>query len=184
MNYNNLFNQKLAALVLLGIFFSCAAIAQNNKEKKRIASCDETKEAFIEANGNMEELFANAYGYALFPGIGKGAVGVGGAHGEGVLYKGGQPVSRANMTQVTVGFQFGGQSYMEAVLFEDERAYNNFVEGKLKLSAQASAVAVTAGASLDAPYNDGVAIFTMVKGGLMYEASVGGQKFDVNEWKN
>lgn len=73
---------------------------------------------------------------------------------------------------------------MEAVLFQDQRAYDNFVEGKMKLSAQASAVAVTEGASLDAPYNDGVAIFTMVKGGLMYEASVGGQKFDVKKWKN
>ena len=184
MNYNKLFNQKTVAMALLLAFFSCVAIAQNNKEKGRIAKCDETKAAFIEENGKMKDLFANSYGFALFPGIGKGAVGVGGARGEGVLYKGGSPESRATMTQVTVGFQFGGQSYMEAVLFEDKRAYDNFVEGKLKLSAQASAVAVTAGASLDAPYNDGVAIFTLVKGGLMYEASVGGQKFDVNEWKN
>lgn len=176
--------RNLSAFTLVLALLSCAAFAQNNKEKDRIAKCDETKAAFIEENGNMSGLFSEAYGYAIFPSIGKGAIGVGGAHGDGVLYKDGAPQSRASMTQVTIGFQWGGQSYMEAVLFEDQRAYDNFVEGKLKLSAQASAVAVTAGASLDAPYNDGVAIFTLVKGGLMYEASVGGQKFDVNEWKN
>ncbi len=184
MNYWKFLNQRVAMLVLLSAFFSCVAFAQNNKEKDRIARCEETKAAFIEENPKMKDLFSGAYGYAIFPSIGKGAIGIGGAHGDGVLFKDGSAQSRSSMTQVTVGFQWGGQAYMEAVLFEDKRAYDNFVEGKLKLSAQASAVAVTAGASLDAPYNDGVAIFTLVKGGLMYEASVGGQKFDVKEWKN
>jgi lipid-binding SYLF domain-containing protein len=184
MKYQTHFFNKLVAAVFVMALISMVSYAQNNKEKDRIAKCEETKAAFIKSNEKMEDLFKKAYGYAIFPGIGKGAVGVGGAHGDGVLYKKGKPVSRASMSQVTVGFQLGGQSYMEAVMFQDERAYNNFVEGKLKLAAQASAVAVTEGASLDAPYNDGVGIFTMVKGGLMYEASVGGQKFSVNEWKN
>lgn len=179
-----LFNQKsLGILAALLFAFNCA-IAQNNKEKERIAECQEIKSEFISTNDKMSEFFNNAYGYALFPSIGKGAIGVGGAHGNGVLFKGGAPQMRASMTQVTVGFQWGGQAYSEVVFFEDQRAYDNFVEGKLKLAAQASAVAVTAGASFDVKYNDGVAIFTMVKGGLMYEASVGGQKFDTNQWKN
>ena len=183
MNTQNFLN-KVSGLTLILVFFSCLAFAQNNKEKDRIARCEETKAAFIEENGKMEGLFSDAYGYAIFPSVGKGAVGVGGAFGEGVLYQGGSPKMRASIAQLTVGFQAGGQAYMEVLLLEDKRAYDNFVEGKLKLSAQASAVAVTAGASLDAPYNDGVAIFTLVKGGLMYEASVGGQKFSTNEWKN
>ena len=184
MNYLKLINQKFALVTMVLVMAGLTAIAQNTKEKERIAECGEVKADFIAENDKMGPLFANAYGYAIFPSIGKGAVGVGGAHGNGVLFKGGAPVQRASMSQVTVGFQWGGQAYMEVVLFQDQRAYDNFVEGNLKLSAQASAVAVTAGASLDAPYNDGVAIFTMVKGGLMYEASVGGQKFDVNNWKN
>ncbi|MEM9325657.1 MAG: YSC84-related protein [Bacteroidota bacterium] len=102
----------------------------------------------------------------------------------GCFSKDDDPQYRATITQVTVGFQAGGQAFSEVVLFVDERAYTNFVEGKVKLSAQASAVAVTAGASLDAPYNDGVAVYTMAKGGLMYEASVGGQKFTTKDWKN
>jgi lipid-binding SYLF domain-containing protein len=184
MKFQSNFLNKLAAALFVMVLVSLVSYAQNNKEKDRIAKCEETKAAFIKSNQKMQGLFDEAYGYAIFPGIGKGAVGVGGAHGDGVLFKGGKAMSRATMSQVTVGLQLGGQSYMEAVLFQDERAYNNFVEGKLKLAAQASAVAVTEGASLDAPYNDGVGIFTMVKGGLMYEASVGGQKFSVNEWKN
>lgn len=181
--FNNLFPNVIVAFCVI-LFFSGNITAQNNKEKDRIEKCQETKQAFIEANDDMTGLLSKAYGYAIFPSIGKGAIGVGGAHGDGVVFHGGAAQAPVGMTQVTVGFQLGGQTYMEAVLFEDKRAYDNFVEGKLKLSAQASAVAVTEGGSLDAPYNDGVAIVTMVKGGLMYEASVGGQKFDVKKWKN
>jgi lipid-binding SYLF domain-containing protein len=184
MKYQINFLNKLAAVVFVMALFSASVFAQNNKEKERIAKSQETKAAFIETNDKMANFFNNAYGYAIFPSIGKGAVGIGGAHGNGVLYKGGAPQMRASMSQVTVGFQWGGQAYSEVVFFEDQRAYDNFVSGKLKLAAQASAVAVTAGASFDVKYNDGVAIFTMVKGGLMYEASVGGQKFDANKWKN
>ena len=184
MKLSNTFIPNAITAICVILFFSGNIEAQNNKEKSRIKKCQETKQTFIDANQDMSGLFSKAYGYAIFPSIGKGAVGVGGARGEGVIFQGGAAQAPATMTQVTVGFQLGGQSYMEAVLFQDKRAYDNFVEGKLKLSAQASAVAVTEGGSVDAPYNDGVAIFTMVKGGLMYEASVGGQKFDVKKWKN
>jgi len=184
MNLSNLTCRKSFFVLVSFFLISSVVTAQNSKERKRIEKCNEAREAFIEAHKKVSDLLSNAYGYAIFPSIGKGAVGVGGAYGDGVLYKSGEPQSRASMTQLTVGFQWGGQAYMEAVLFIDERAYDNFVEGKLKLSAQTSAVAITEGVSLDAPYNDGVAIFTLVKGGLMYEASVGGQKFSVNEWQN
>ncbi len=184
MNYQTFFNQKLAAITFGLALFSLVAVAQNNKEKERIAAAKSTKAAFISENDKMSQFFSGAHGYAIYPSIGKGAIGIGGAHGNGVLFKGGAAQSNTSMSQVTIGFQWGGQAYMEVVFFEDSRAYDNFVEGKLKLSAQASAVAVTAGASFDVKYNDGVAIFTLVKGGLMYEASVGGQKFDVKDWKN
>ena len=183
MKYQQL-TRQLAMLGFALLVCGTVAFGQNNKEKERIAAAQETKAAFIKTNDKMSQFFNTAYGYAIFPSIGKGAVGVGGAHGNGVLFKGGAPVMRSSMTQVTVGFQWGGQAYSEVVFFEDQRAYDNFVSGKLKLAAQASAVAVTAGASFDVKYNDGVAIFTMVKGGLMYEASVCGQKFDSNKLKN
>jgi lipid-binding SYLF domain-containing protein len=125
----------------------------------------------------MEKIFADAVGCAVYPTVGKGAIGVGGAHGNGWVYQGGKLIGKSSLTQVTVGFQLGGQAYSEVVLFQTQQALDNFKLGHLKLDAQASAVAVTERASRDLAYRDGVAIVTMAKGGLMYEASVGGQKF-------
>ena len=93
------------------------------------------------------------------------------------MYQGGKLIGKSSLTQVTVGFQFGGQAYSEIVFFQTKQALDNFKLGHLKLDAQASAIAVTARASADLAYRNGVAIVTMAKGGLMYEASVGGQKF-------
>jgi len=121
--------------------------------------------------------FSEAHGYAVFPTVGKGAVGVGGAHGSGDVYEGGHIIGHATLTQVTVGFQLGGQAYSEFIFFHDKTALDDFTKGQFELDAQASAVALTAGASGDMPYRKGIAIVTMAKGGLMYEASVGGQKF-------
>ncbi len=145
-----------------------------------------------------KELMNSAYGYAVFPTIGKGGVGVGGAYGKGRVYEKGKYIGDTSMTQVTVGLQLGGQAYSQIILLEDERALKEFTSGNFEFGAQASAVAITAGAQAhgtttgssagasggkrDATtagkYNKGMAIFTVAKGGLMYEASVGGQKFN------
>jgi lipid-binding SYLF domain-containing protein len=131
---------------------------------------------FKEKDPGMARVFADAYGYAVFPTVGKGAVGIGGARGKGWVYQHGHLIGRSTLTQVTIGFQLGGQAYSEVVFFKDPAALENFKLGHLKLDAQASAVALTARASADLAYRNGVAIVTMAKGGLMYEASVGGQK--------
>ena len=125
----------------------------------------------------MEKIFSDAVGYAVFPTVGKGGLGIGGARGKGWVYQRGGLIGRSTLTQVSIGFQFGGQAYSEIVFFQTRQALDNFKLGHLKLDAQASAVALTARASTDLAYRNGVAIVTMAKGGLMYEASVGGQKF-------
>ena len=125
----------------------------------------------------MEKHFNEAYGYVIFPNVGKGAIGVGGAAGNGIVYEGGKEIGAAKLTQVSIGFQWGGQAYREIIFFENKAAMDDFKGNNFEFAAQASAVAVTAGASADANYEDGVMVFTMQKGGLMYEASVGGQKF-------
>jgi lipid-binding SYLF domain-containing protein len=132
---------------------------------------------FEKADSGMRRLFATAAGYAIFPTVGKGAIGIGGARGKGWVYRRGALIGSTSLTQVTIGLQLGGQAYREVIFFKDQTALDDFCRGNFELSAQASAVAVTAGASANAKYNGGVAIFTMAKGGLMYEASVGGQKF-------
>jgi len=132
---------------------------------------------FKEKDPGIADVFASAAGYAVYPTIGKGGIGIGGARGKGWVYEGGHVIGRSTMNQVTIGFQFGGQVYSEVVFFKTQAALDNFKLGHLKLDAQASAIALTARASADLAYRDGVAIVTMAKGGLMYEASVGGQKF-------
>jgi len=134
---------------------------------------------FKEEDPSVQRFFDAASGYVVIPTVGKAGFGIGGARGKGVLYEDGAVTAVVTLTQLSFGFQWGGQAYSEFIFFEDDVALNDFKRGNYELGAQASAVAVTAGASTDANYNSGVAIFTQAKGGLMYEASVGGQKFKV-----
>ena len=126
--------------------------------------------------------FSSASGYAVFPGIGKGGLGIGGAAGKGTVYKGGTAVADVKMSQVTIGFQAGGQKYAEIIFFKNADTYDDFIAGNYEFAAQVSAVALTSGASADASYKDGLLVVTMAIGGLMYEASVGGQKFKVTPY--
>ena len=135
--------------------------------------------AFKESDPTIQKFFDSSVGYVVIPTVGKAALGVGGARGKGILYEGGAPTAVVTLTQLSFGFQGGGQAYSEFIFFEDAGTLDNFKHGNFELNAQASAVAITAGASADAAFNGGMAIFTQAKGGLMYEAAVGGQKFKV-----
>lgn len=145
----------------------------------------------------VQPFFKTAYGYAVFPKIGKGGIGIGGAHGKGQVYRGGPVSGTTKMTQLTIGLQLGGQAYSQIIFFENKRAYEVFTSGNFEFGAQASAVAITAGASAQssstgesasatgggtagaqrASYYKGMAVFTHAIGGLMYEAAIGGQKY-------
>jgi lipid-binding SYLF domain-containing protein len=154
--------------------------------------------ALFKNAGQGAALFKSSYGYAVFPTIGKGGIGIGGAHGKGRVYQQGKYVGDTSMTQISIGLQLGGQAYSEIIFFEDQRALNEFTSGNFGFSGNVSAVAITAGASASAGtegsttagasggkkdattaggYQKGMAVFTIAKGGLMYEASVAGQKF-------
>jgi len=134
---------------------------------------------FKEKDPNIQNFIDTSAGYVVIPTVGKAGLGIGGARGTGVLYEGGAVTAVITLSQLSFGFQWGGQAYSEFIFFEDGATLSNFKKGNYELGAQASAVAITAGASSDANFNGGMAIFTQAKGGLMYEASVGGQKFKV-----
>lgn len=171
-------NSPLFLTLMLTLTVSVSGMAQSQKKVEEIrADAREAKEEFLKADWKMEKHFKNAYGYVIFPNVGKGAIGIGGAAGNGVAYEQDEEIGMAKLTQVSIGFQWGGQAYREVIFFENKAAMDDFKANKVELSAQASAVAATAGASADANYKEGVMVFTMQKGGLMYEASVGGQKF-------
>jgi lipid-binding SYLF domain-containing protein len=159
-------------------------------------SCSDTANLFRKA-GQSGQFFKTAYGYAVFPTIGKGGVVIGGAYGKGCVYAQGKRVGDTSMTQLSIGFQLGGQGYSEIIFFADERAFKEFTGGNFEFGADATAVAITyaagasakstgasAGASVTkneattaGQYHKGMATFYIVKGGLMYEAAVAGQKF-------
>jgi hypothetical protein len=141
---------------------------------------DETKEAMkalLDGNPDIKAHFHSAYGFAVFPKITKGGLGIGGAGGHGLVFDNKTVIGESKLAQATFGLQAGGQQYMEVIFFEDQPALDRFTAGKVKFSGQASAVALKDGASVDIDYQDGVAIFTKTIGGLMAEASVGGQSF-------
>lgn len=176
-------------LVALASFSEAFAGWDPAKAEQERKAAEETIAKFKEKDPGMERFFDNAWGYAVFTTVGEGALIVGGAHGTGVVYKTmrisgvmhpyqakGEVVGRSKLTQGTVGLQAGGQSYSEIIFFKDKAAFESLKDGKLKLAAKASAIAVTAGASADAAYEGGVAVFTMGKGGLMLQAAVGGQE--------
>ena len=131
----------------------------------------------IKSDPGLKKFFDEAAGYAVFPTVGKGAIGVGGAYGRGELYGAGQLEGYCALTQASIGLALGGQAYTELIFFETKVALDRFKTGNFAFAAQASAVALKAGASANAKYTDGVAVFTMGEAGLMYEASIGGQKF-------
>lgn len=173
----------IAVLILslagLGPVGARADEATTKKEQQDLLSSNvqASVELFKRTDSKLGAVFATAAGYAMFPTVIKGAVGIGGAHGTGEVFAKGNRIGTATLTQVTVGAQLGGQEYGELIFFETQAALDEFVKGEWAMSAQATAVAAADGAAATARYEQGVLVFTLAKGGLMFEASVGGQKF-------
>ncbi|WP_238696246.1 YSC84-related protein [Thiomicrorhabdus sediminis] len=158
---------------------------------------EDTIRAFRKAP-QSRAFFEHAYGYAVFPTIGKAGFFIGGAYGQGRVFEQGRYSGNVEMTQATIGFQFGGQAFSQIIFFQDQRAYDEFTSGNFEFGAQASAIVITAGANAEAStkgtsatgnignqyvkaegqYYKGMAVFSIAKGGLMYEATLGGQKFN------
>jgi lipid-binding SYLF domain-containing protein len=182
------FFKLVLALILFGACFSRVAIADSYSITISVFKQSEAVQPFFE----------NCYGYAVFPTIGKGGFWIGGAYGEGKVYKSGKITGTTSLTKLSIGFQFGGQAFSQILFFQDKRAYDEFTSGNFEFDASASAVAITAGAQAKAGtegataganagqikvtqaktgYRKGMAVFVHAKGGLMLEASIGGQKF-------
>jgi len=183
---------KTYRLIVISIFLlmTCAVSAWADEYT-------DTIEVFKKSDA-VEPFFASCFGYAVFPSIGKGGIGIGGAYGTGQVYAQGVPTGTAKMFKGTIGFQLGGQVFSQMIFFEDKRAFDDFTSGEFEFDAGVSAVAITAGAQAKVgsggstagasagpatgaqaktSYRKGMAVFVHAKGGLMYEATVGGQKF-------
>lgn len=183
INYLNLKTMKTQFLikmtgVVIFALFSMNIMAQvGGWNPELVKDSKAALDKMIEKTPKLQTLYDESYGYAVFPTVTKGGIGIGGAVGKGVVYQNHEIVGSSQLKQASYGLQLGGQQYSEVIFFENKDAYDRFLNGKLKFDAQASAVALKSGASIDAAYADGVAVFTNTKGGLMYEASIGGQHF-------
>lgn len=173
----------IGQLTLISTFASAAA---------SLEKCLDTLGKFKEL-GNVPELLAESYGYAVLPTIGKGGIGIGAAGGTGCVFREGKHTGKVSMGQITIGWQLGGQAYSQIILLKNADTFNDFTKGQFEFGVDVTAVALTygaqAGASTKGPsasagdtkavgaWKRGMAVFTLTKGGLMYEASIGGQKF-------
>jgi lipid-binding SYLF domain-containing protein len=170
--------KKSQFLLLLSVVLPLALSAQIGGWKADLV--EDSQKALVKMIEQKPKLLSykdKSYGYAVFPRITKGAVGIGGAGGKGIVFKNDKPTGQSTMSQASIGFQLGGQQYVEVIFFENKKAYDKFTNKKVKFSGQASAVAIKPGASVDIAFKNGMAVFTQTKGGLMYEASIGGQHF-------
>jgi hypothetical protein len=164
------------ALPLLAVL-SFPALAKAEDPSVAIKKAEEAVALFKKTDPSIDRFFGKSAGWAVFPSVAKGAIGIGGAGGKGVLFEKGKATGTTSLGQVTIGLALGGQEYAEIIFFENDMALTNFKGGNFALAAQVSAVAAASGAAATAKYQQGVAVFTIAIGGLMYEASVGGQKF-------
>ena len=137
----------------------------------------QTIEEFRRQDPSLSRFFSQAKAYAVYPTVGKAGFWIGGAYGEGVVFSGGKVIGLSDLKQVSLGLQFGGQAYSEIIFFRDQTALDRLKAEKMEFDAQVSAVVADRGAAANADYHHGVAVFTLTKGGLMAEASVGGQSF-------
>lgn len=169
---------NILRVFLLLVFVPASSFMVSDAHATTVAKVKETVATFKKKDPGLNRFFKDSYAYAVFPTVGKAGMGIGGAYGTGRVYRKGKFSGTAKLTQVSIGFQLGGQAYSEVIFFQNETSYRHFVDGKLKIGAQVSAVAVNQGAAANASFNQGIAIFTATKGGLMYEAAVAGQVFE------
>ena len=166
------------AIALVMVTAGCTSVPRTEEERSALReNAEATLKRFVAEDPGLDDLLDRSHAYAVFPEVGKGGAIVGGAWGQGAVYENGNFVGYSELTQATVGAQLGGQSFAELIVFETEDALDRFKLGKTAFAANASAVAIKAGASAQARFQDGVAVFTQPNGGLMFEAAIGGQKF-------
>lgn len=171
--------------VLMTAVAACATAPGTTDNRSELMRDAETALSLAKSkHDGFTGVLQRSAGYAVFPAVGKGGAGVGGAYGRGIVYENGNQIGFTDLSQASIGFQLGGQSYTQILVFEDTNALNRFRQGNFEFSSQATAVALRSGEGVNAKFRDGVAVFTMDEAGLMFEASVGGQKFSYQPFTN
>ena len=182
-----IFFTSLSLISIAGLLGACKTV-----EKLKLSECisevgasRKSKIALdrFRERPKLENFFKNSNAYAVFPDVVKGGMGIGGARGGGEVFQNCKAIGSTTMTQVSVGFQLGGQAFSQIIFFKNQRDTDRFTQGNFEFGASASAALIKEGAATEAAYSDGVGVLTLSKGGLMYEASIGGQKFSFTPYE-
>jgi lipid-binding SYLF domain-containing protein len=164
------------ALMTLAWAAGCATEPKTEGKREALQADARSTLRSLEANdSDFQNVVENNYGYIVFPDIGKGGFGIGGAWGRGVVYEQGRFIGYAAVAEGSVGATAGGQTFSEVIVFNSREAFRKFQENRLSFGADASAVALKAGAAKSAEFRNGTAVFISNQGGLMADASVKGQ---------
>jgi lipid-binding SYLF domain-containing protein len=167
---------------MTAVLLALSACATAPKSAASKASLEDnsiaTLNAMIRKDPGLENRLRDAAGYAVFPSIGKGGFIAGAAYGRGILYQNGRSVGFVELNQGSLGAQIGAQTFAEVIVFLDQAKVEQLKGGKFSLDANASAVVLTTGAAATAPFQNGVGVFVMPKGGAMAELSVSGQQIN------
>ncbi|MGC4031197.1 MAG: hypothetical protein QM754_05555 [Tepidisphaeraceae bacterium] len=168
----------ISVVALMSLAAGCATAPKSDAAKEDLSdSAGVALKRFYREDPDLKAFIDTSAGYVVFPEVGKGGLVVGGTYGRGIVYQGETAIGYADMSKVSVGATVGGQTFAEVIVFQNALALNDFKNGKLAFAADASAVALKSGGAASAKYNNGVAVFVDNRGGLMADASVGGQKF-------
>ncbi len=168
----------LVAIAALGLG-ACSTEPKTEAEKSTLtAESGAALTAFKNDDSSLKGLLDKSVGYAIFPDVGKAGLGVGGSFGRGEVFEGGRKIGYADVVKGSIGLQIGAQTFSELILFMNQSTLDSFKKSEFEFSADVSAVAIKSGAAATADHSKGVVVFVRTKGGLMAEASVGGQKFN------
>lgn len=174
------FKILVLAVMFVGTVLFCGCRTVPKTSEGRVVLSSEVDQAVAEfkmRDPEIQKFFDNSYGYAVYPKVLKGAFWIGGAYGQGEVYERGTMIGYSSLSQATIGFSFGGEYFREIVFLRDKQTFDEFISEDYTFSAQATAVALKAGAAAKADYNEGKAVFVIAESGLMVDASIGGQKF-------
>lgn len=174
MKTKQLTGTTLCGLLMMALLTGCAATPPDDV---LVQNSRDALERFLDRDPGLEAWVDHAHSFAIFPEIGKGGLGVGASFGRGIVFENGRPIGRTSASQGTIGAQIGVQTFSQVIFFQDDAALRTFQRENLEFSAQATAVAARSGAAATTSYERGVAVFILVRGGLMAEATIGGQKF-------
>jgi lipid-binding SYLF domain-containing protein len=146
-------------------------------DDQRQVKAEKALAEFKERIPGTDNYLGDAYGFAILPSIGRVGFGFGGSYGRGIVVEGDEMIGTTSLWQFSSGIQAGGKFFSMIIFFKDKEALDYYKESKTQFTGQAGLAVATVGLQSTPSYNDGVAILSVNRFGLMGELTAAGAKF-------